>query len=106
MMEEIEQDGNLIVDLGKEEKKKDKKGKSISSKRLKQLEDEKFEKEYQKIGGIQHIICSATLTIDNKGRITPRQSKLEKKRQLKEKVKKDKGYLGEKKGDDIQNTLD
>jgi ATP-dependent RNA helicase DDX24/MAK5 len=25
------------------------------------------------MGGIQHIICSATLTIDNKGRVTPRQ---------------------------------
>ena len=27
------------------------------------------------MGGIQHIICSATMTIDGKGRVTPRQQK-------------------------------
>ena len=32
-----------------------------------------------RMGGIQHIICSATLTINNHGRITPRQQKLAKK---------------------------
>ena len=31
------------------------------------------------MGGIQHIICSATLTIDNQGRVTPRQLKKKKK---------------------------
>mmetsp|Transcript_33627 Transcript_33627/g.51853 ORF Transcript_33627/g.51853 Transcript_33627/m.51853 type:complete len:162 (+) Transcript_33627:983-1468(+) len=35
-----------------------------------------------KIGGIQHIICSATMTIDNKGRITPRQQKIMKKKKI------------------------
>lgn len=33
-----------------------------------------------KLGGIQHIIASATLTTDNKGRITPRKQKLDKKK--------------------------
>ena len=32
------------------------------------------------MGGIQHIVCSATMTIDNKGRITPRQEKQMKKK--------------------------
>lgn len=32
------------------------------------------------MGGIQHIICSATMTIDNKGRVTPRQLKYMKKK--------------------------
>jgi len=32
-----------------------------------------------RMGGIQHIICSATLTINNQGRITPRQQKMLKK---------------------------
>ena len=35
-------------------------------------EEEAFKKDYMKMGGIQHIICSATMTIDNKGRLTPR----------------------------------
>lgn len=43
-------------------------------------EKEKFTKDYLKLGGIQHIICSATMTIDNKGRITPRQQKIMKKK--------------------------
>ena len=51
---------------------------------LAKLEDENFAKEYLKVGGIQHIICSATLTIDKRGRITPRQQKMLKKKQLKE----------------------
>lgn len=38
-------------------------------------EEKEFAKEYKKTGGIQHIICSATMTIDNSGRITPRQLK-------------------------------
>lgn len=38
-----------------------------------------FNKDYMRMGGIQHIICSATLTINNSGRITPRQQKLAKK---------------------------
>lgn len=31
------------------------------------------------MGGIQHIICSATLTIDPNGRITPKKAKKQKK---------------------------
>lgn len=33
-----------------------------------------------KMGGIQHIICSATMTIDNQGRLTPRQLKKKKQK--------------------------
>ena len=36
------------------------------------------------MGGIQHIVCSATMTIDNKGRITPRQEKMIKKKKEKD----------------------
>jgi hypothetical protein len=43
-------------------------------------EAEKFDRDYYKLGGIQHIICSATMTIDNSGRVTPRQQKLMKKK--------------------------
>jgi hypothetical protein len=35
-----------------------------------------------KMGGIQHIVCSSTMTIDNKGRITPRQEKMNKKKKI------------------------
>lgn len=41
-----------------------------------ELDKEKFDKDYLKVGGIQHIICSATMTIDNMGRITPRKQKI------------------------------
>ena len=54
----------------KDEKKS--KGKTKSQKELQKLQDANFNKEYQKAGGIQHIICSATMTIDKQGRITPR----------------------------------
>jgi len=43
------------------------------------LADEKFTKELSKVGGIQHIICSATLTIDKQGRVTPRGQEKEKR---------------------------
>lgn len=46
---------------GREDKKRNKK---LQQKQIDQLADEKFTKEYIKAGGIQHIICSATLTID------------------------------------------
>lgn len=36
-----------------------------------------------KLGGIQHIVASATMTIDNKGRMTPRKQKQDKKKQEK-----------------------
>lgn len=45
-----------------------------------------------KMGGIQHIICSATLTIDKLGRVTPRQSKI---------MQKKKQTL-----DDVESTMD
>lgn len=51
----------------------------MNKKKLKMLEDEEFDKAYTKAGGIQHIICSATLTIDKKGRVTPRGQEREKK---------------------------
>jgi hypothetical protein len=47
--------------------------------------EETFVKDYMRMGGIQHIVCSATMTIDNKGRITPRQAKIMKKRKTEEK---------------------
>ena len=64
---------------GEEEKtwNKEKKPKKIT----KQEEEEQFAKEYKKLGGIQHIICSATLTVDSKGRLTPRKVKKQKKTQ-------------------------
>ena len=45
-------------------------------------EEEQLAKEYKKMGGIQHIICSATMTIDNTGRITPKKAKKLKKQGL------------------------
>ena len=51
-------------------------------------EEEAFKKEYMKMGGIQHIICSATMTIDNKGRLTPRQEAYNKKKNIDIKEKK------------------
>jgi hypothetical protein len=56
-------------DMEPEEKKRRNR---MNKKKLKMLEDEEFDKAYTKAGGIQHIICSATLTIDKKGRVTPR----------------------------------
>ena len=68
---------NLVIEdpigSGDEDQPKKKKGKKQSKEMIDKLQDEAFTKEYLKIGGIQHIICSATLTIDKKGRITPRQ---------------------------------
>jgi len=66
-------DENIIV----EKEEQDKLGKKGGKKSKQQTVDEKaqeelFNKEYMKMGGIQHIVCSATMTIDNKGRITPR----------------------------------
>jgi ATP-dependent RNA helicase DDX24/MAK5 len=45
--------------------------------------EEIFHKEYMKMGGIQHIIASATMTIDNKGRMTPRKTAIEKRKNAK-----------------------
>lgn len=48
-----------------------------------------------KTGGIQHIVCSATMTIDSKGRVTPRQQE-----QFKKRAKAGKAPL------ELKNTLD
>lgn len=40
------------------------------------------------MGGIQHIICSATMTIDNSGRITPKMQKKMKKEGIRKPVEK------------------
>ena len=77
IMEEISPD-NLVI----EETQKIEPGKKISKKemeRKRKEEEDKFAKDYKKMGGIQHIICSATMTIDNTGRITPKQVKKLKK---------------------------
>lgn len=68
----------------REDKKRNKK---LSDKQLEQINDEKFKKEYYKAGGIQHIICSATLTIDKQGRVTPRGVEKEKRMHAKAKEK-------------------
>jgi NCAIR mutase (PurE)-related protein len=47
----------------------------LSKEKLDELDKEKFDIEYYKSGGIQHIICSATLTINEKGRMTPKSVK-------------------------------
>jgi hypothetical protein len=61
------------MDTGNKEKEdKTKKTKRLPKKVLDQIQNEEFTKEYLKAGGIQHIICSATLTIDKTGRVTPR----------------------------------
>lgn len=72
---------------------------------MQKLEDESFAKEYQKAGGIQHIICSATLTIDKQGRVTPRSAKLQKKRKLKEKANKG-GKKSQKPEEEELNTIE
>ena len=101
LFEEIKREGNILIDT-KKEKIEGKKERTKSQKELKQLEDANFAKEYQKAGGIQHIICSATMTIDKQGRITPRIAKAEKKQKLRAKTQT--GYKKEKEED--LNTVD
>jgi hypothetical protein len=60
---------------GRMTKKKKKVVARLSKEKLEELDKEKFDIEYYKSGGIQHIICSATLTINEKGRMTPRSVK-------------------------------
>ena len=50
---------------------------------LDKVQDEDFARDYQRAGGIQHIICSATLTIDKAGRVTPRSAKRDKNKKVK-----------------------
>jgi len=87
----------LVIDLGKvkdfnededqetrmkksKEQGKDRKKQRVEEELAAIKEKEQFDKDYVKMGGIQHIICSATMIIDNKGRITPRQQKMMKKK--------------------------
>lgn len=80
IMEEISPD-NLVI----EEPQKKEKGKKVNKKeeeKKRKENEEQFAKDYKKMGGIQHIICSATMTIDNTGRITPKQVKKLKKQGL------------------------
>ena len=94
ILEEMKQEGNILLERNDVEEEEDvdengkrkKKPKTKSQKEIKRIEEESFAKEYQKAGGIQHIICSATLTIDKQGRITPRQAKADKKRKIKQKA--------------------
>jgi ATP-dependent RNA helicase DDX24/MAK5 len=81
IMEEISPD-NLVIEESQKKEKGTFRNKKVDKraeekKRLEQ--EEQFAKEYKKMGGIQHIICSATMTIDNSGRITPKQTKKLKK---------------------------
>eukprot|EP00347_Sterkiella_histriomuscorum_P007788 403347561 len=81
MLEEIDPDELIVEDGHKnDEEKEEGKGKGKKQKRLSQQQlskeqEEKFAAEYKKMGGIQHIICSATMTIDPTGRITPKKAK-------------------------------
>ena len=76
------------MDTGNKEKEdKTKKTKRLPKKVLDQIQNEEFTKEYLKAGGIQHIICSATLTIDKTGRVTPRGQQIDKKRKQQQKLK-------------------
>lgn len=80
IMEDIQQQGVINDDDEKPNEPTEKKrNRKLRQKQIEALEDEKFTKEYTKAGGIQHIICSATLTIDDKGRVTPRGVEKEKR---------------------------
>jgi len=84
----LEDGEELKLDIGKEltdevpkeeGKKKRKQKKSVEEEKKSAEELALFMKDYYKMGGIQHIICSATMTIDNLGRITPKREKMMKK---------------------------
>ena len=96
MLEEINAD-DLIIEVEEQammtkEKanqrilKKQQKGSKGQMKNVRtEEEEEQFARDYKKMGGIQHIICSATMTIDTTGRITPKMMKRLKKQGLGEK---------------------
>ena len=83
-IKDLYDEGEMLEDIGDElvlsdeedeegeGKKKKTKKKRLDKQLFDKLQEEEFQKDYLKLGGIQHIICSATLTIDNKGRVTPR----------------------------------
>ena len=73
MLEEIKAE-ELVIDKEEDEEEevkedKKKKKKLLNKEQKIKEEEDKFDKEYKQMGGIQHIICSATLSIDNQGRI-------------------------------------
>lgn len=82
----------LVVDLGekndhiegnkidKRQESRDKRKRMEELKEKESQDEQQFEKDYLKFGGIQHIVCSATMTIDNQGRVTPKQEKRNKKK--------------------------
>lgn len=67
------------TNVDKHKQTKERKQRLEELKKKEEEEDKEFDKDYLKYGGIQHIICSATMTIDNTGRITPKQEKKNKK---------------------------
>lgn len=63
---------NLVIESDEQKMLKDKKKPKKEIKKLTEQEEQEFARDYKRMGGIQHIICSATMTIDNTGRITPK----------------------------------
>lgn len=113
IFEEMKQEGNIILDQslggdpqGALHREGPRKPKTKSQKELSKIEDANFVKEYMKAGGIQHIICSATLTIDKQGRVTPRSAKADKKKKAKAKIAPNKGQKGYKKPEEETNTIE
>jgi hypothetical protein len=75
-MQQLEEDDDQL-EIRMDPERPNQKGKGRKSKKpdpikMSKEDEEKFDRDYYKMGGIQHIICSATMTIDNQGRITPR----------------------------------
>lgn len=97
MLEEINAD-DLVIEVDEKEmmtkekqkqrvlkKQAAKKGGDQKKATRTEEEEEQFARDYKKMGGIQHIICSATMTIDTTGRITPKMMKKLKKSGLDQK---------------------
>ena len=82
ILEEIEEADDLVIEQGEKKPEGVQKKKQLQKKVIDKVQEEEFAKEYARAGGIQHIICSATLTIDKAGRVTPRSAKKEKKQKI------------------------
>lgn len=94
MVDDIDPD-DLVIEEQDDQGDNKKRSKSAAQKKEEdRLLSEQFDKDYFRLGGIQHIICSATLTIDQKGRITPKKAK---------QMRKKKGVVA-KKSDDVNAT--
>jgi hypothetical protein len=85
IVNDIQNEGNMIFEEEEIKEKNEKKNKQrhLNKNQIKELDDSEFLKKYTRAGGVQHIICSATLTIDKQGRITPRQMERDKRDKLK-----------------------